>query len=65
MPVLDVIFHSFPNTLLSGEVVRAVIEINNKGNRGLRNLRLKTSHPSFFYVGESQALDALVYGTSV
>ncbi|KAJ3290281.1 Trafficking protein particle complex 8 [Borealophlyctis nickersoniae] len=52
MPVLDVIFHAFPDTLLSGEVVRAVLEVNNKGNRGLRNLKLKTSHPSFFCVGD-------------
>ncbi|TPX70879.1 hypothetical protein SpCBS45565_g01477 [Spizellomyces sp. 'palustris'] len=64
MPVLDVIFHSFPISMLSGEVVRAVLEINNKGNRGLRNLQLKTSHPTFFCVGESDALDCPSYVTT-
>ncbi|KNC98240.1 uncharacterized protein SPPG_06640 [Spizellomyces punctatus DAOM BR117] len=61
MPVLDVILHSFPISMLSGEVVRAVLEINNKGNRGLRNLQLKTSHPTFFCVGESDAMDCPSY----
>ncbi|KAI9095614.1 ER-golgi trafficking TRAPP I complex 85 kDa subunit-domain-containing protein [Phlyctochytrium arcticum] len=64
MPVLDVIFHSFPSTILSGEVVRAVLEINNKGNRGLRNLQLKTSHPTFFCVGASEDVELPPYATS-
>ncbi|ORY43873.1 hypothetical protein BCR33DRAFT_785666 [Rhizoclosmatium globosum] len=46
MPVLDVLFHSFPETLLSGQVERTVLEINNKGHRGLKNLKIKLSHPS-------------------
>ncbi|KAI8819635.1 ER-golgi trafficking TRAPP I complex 85 kDa subunit-domain-containing protein [Fimicolochytrium jonesii] len=62
MPVLDVIFHSFPTAILSGQVSQVVLEINNKGNRGLRNLQLKTSHPSFFSVGNNDGLDAPVYG---
>ncbi|KAJ3018711.1 Trafficking protein particle complex 8, partial [Thoreauomyces humboldtii] len=64
MPLLDVIFHAFPSTMLSGQVTRVVLEINNKGNRGLRNLQLKTSHPTFFCIGENSALDATVYGTA-
>ncbi|KAI8919197.1 ER-golgi trafficking TRAPP I complex 85 kDa subunit-domain-containing protein [Powellomyces hirtus] len=64
MPVLDVIFHSFPGVMLSGQVCQVVLEINNKGNRGLRSLQLKTSHPSFFSVGENGALDATVHGKS-
>ncbi|KAJ3156284.1 Trafficking protein particle complex 8 [Geranomyces michiganensis] len=62
MPVLDVIFHSFPSVMLSGEVSQVVLEINNKGNRGLRTLQLKTSHPSFFCIGGNDALDTSVYG---
>ncbi|KAJ3044711.1 Trafficking protein particle complex 8 [Rhizophlyctis rosea] len=61
MPVLDVQFQSFPESLLSGEVTKAVLQISNKGNRGLRNLRLKISHPSFLRVGEGGDLDGEAY----
>lgn len=55
-------FHSFPDVLFSGEVVQAVLEINNKGERGLIDLRAKMSHPSFFVIGEVSALDKPIYG---
>ncbi|KAI9364018.1 ER-golgi trafficking TRAPP I complex 85 kDa subunit-domain-containing protein [Zopfochytrium polystomum] len=57
MPMLDVVFHSFPEALLSGQVEKAVIEVNNKGNRGLTNLYMKLSHPSFFAVGTAEMMD--------
>ena len=62
MPVLDVAFHSFPDSLLSGEVLRCVLEINNKGNCGLKNLKVKISHPSFFSVGSPNQMETPVYG---
>jgi len=62
MPVLDVVFHSFPDSLMFGEVLQTVLEINNKGNRGMKHLKLKTSHPSFFSVGAPILLDSPIYG---
>jgi uncharacterized membrane protein len=61
MPVLDIQFHSFPETLLSGQVERAVLEINNKGNCGLRNLKVKLSHPSFMCLGGPELIDMPSY----
>jgi uncharacterized membrane protein len=60
MPVLDVTFENFPDSMVSGEVLTGIMRIKNNGNRGLRNLRLKVSHPSFFYAGS--VLDQPVYG---
>ncbi|KAJ3311663.1 Trafficking protein particle complex 8, partial [Gonapodya sp. JEL0774] len=57
MPLLDVMFHAFPATLISGQVVRGVLEISNKGLRALSNLKLKTSHPTFVCVGAQEDLD--------
>jgi hypothetical protein len=51
MPVLDITFEKFPEFMVSGEVVTSIMRIKNNGNRGLQNLRLKVSHPSFFYAG--------------
>ncbi|CAG8459139.1 6976_t:CDS:10 [Ambispora leptoticha] len=62
MPLLEVAFHSFPETLLSGEVMRVVLEINNKGQTGLTDLQVKMSHPSFFCVGDAEMLEKTVYG---
>ncbi|CAI2163877.1 1745_t:CDS:10 [Funneliformis geosporum] len=53
MPLLEVAFHSFPEVLFSGEVTQVVLEINNKGQKGLTDLRVKISHPSFFCIGNS------------
>ncbi|KAG0191141.1 Trafficking protein particle complex 8 [Apophysomyces sp. BC1034] len=61
MPLLDLAFHNFPETILSGEVVQAVLEINNKGNKGLTALRLKSSHPSFLCVGNPEDMDRSIY----
>lgn len=62
MPLLDLAFHHVPETILSGEVIQTVLEINNKGNKGLTALRLKTSHPSFICVGNPEDMDKDIYG---
>lgn len=62
MPLLDLTFHGVPETILSGEVVQTVLEINNKGNKGLTALRVKSSHPSFFCIGNPEEMDKEVYG---
>ncbi|KAJ3401563.1 Trafficking protein particle complex 8, partial [Chytridiales sp. JEL 0842] len=61
MPVLDVTFHAFPETMLSGQVQRARLEINNKGNCGLKNLKVKLSHPSFMCLGGSDLVEQPSY----
>lgn len=65
MPVLDVAFHSLPETLVSGEVARCVIEVTNKGNRGLKNLKVKLSHPQFFYFGSTMNMEQEPYGKRI
>ncbi|RHZ88011.1 hypothetical protein Glove_26g14 [Diversispora epigaea] len=62
MPLLEVAFHSFPEMLLSGEVSQVFLEINNKGQRGLTDLRVKMSHPSFFCIGNADMLEQKAYG---
>ena len=61
MPLLDVVFHSFPATMLSGQVIKAFLQITNKGNRGLINLFLKLSHASFFSLGTVEMMDSNAY----
>ncbi|KAI9480322.1 MAG: ER-golgi trafficking TRAPP I complex 85 kDa subunit-domain-containing protein [Benjaminiella poitrasii] len=61
MPLLDLAFHHVPEAILSGEVIQAVLEINNKGNKGLTALRLKTSHSSFICVGNPEDMDKDIY----
>ncbi|KAF8977179.1 Trafficking protein particle complex 8 [Entomortierella lignicola] len=51
MPLLDVEFHKSPEMLLSGEVCELSLEIKNIGKKGLRNLTVKMSHPTFFCIG--------------
>ncbi|KAI8335602.1 ER-golgi trafficking TRAPP I complex 85 kDa subunit-domain-containing protein [Blakeslea trispora] len=63
MPLLDLAFHHVPETILSGEVIQTVLEINNKGNKGMTALHLKSSHPSFICVGHPEEMDKDVYGT--
>ncbi|TPX31316.1 hypothetical protein SmJEL517_g05349 [Synchytrium microbalum] len=74
MPLIDVAFHSWPSKggsadpdggLLLGEVVQTVMEITNKGNRGLVDLRIKISHPTFLFVGSSEQIDLPVYAPSI
>jgi len=62
MPLLEVAFHSFPELLFSGEVTQVVLEINNKGQKGLTDLRVKMSHPSFFCIGNAEMLEQTIYG---
>ncbi|KAI9253330.1 ER-golgi trafficking TRAPP I complex 85 kDa subunit-domain-containing protein [Helicostylum pulchrum] len=63
MPLLDLNFHHVPETILSGEVVQTVLEINNKGHKGLTGLRLKSSHPSFICVGNPEEMDKDIYAS--
>jgi hypothetical protein len=64
MPVLEVIFHSFPTTMQSGQVCQAVVEINNKGTMGLKDLVVKTSHPHMIQFGPPTTQDLAEYGKS-
>ncbi|CAG8551197.1 225_t:CDS:10 [Funneliformis mosseae] len=64
MPLLEVAFHSFPDALFSGEVAQVVLEINNKGQKGLTDLRVKISHPSFFCIGDAEMLGKVIYDNS-
>ncbi|KAF9360780.1 Trafficking protein particle complex 8 [Mortierella sp. AD094] len=54
MPLLDVEFHSSPEMLLSGEVCELSLEIKNRGKKGLKNLTVRMSHPTFFCIGEKR-----------
>lgn len=54
MPLLDVKFHSSPEMLLSGEVCELSLEIKNRGRKGLKNLAVNMSHPTFFCIGEKR-----------
>jgi hypothetical protein len=51
MPILDVMFHAVPDVLISGEVVRCVIQITNQGRIDMSRLAVKLSHPSFMFIG--------------
>ncbi|CAG8490645.1 13824_t:CDS:10 [Cetraspora pellucida] len=64
MPLLEATFHNFPDVLLSGEVKQILLEINNKGQKGLTDLRVKMSHPSFFCIGDAEMLEQKVYYSS-
>jgi hypothetical protein len=63
MPLLDVQFQQFPETLFSGEVIKTVLIIANKGERALTSLKLKCSHPSFFCLSSAMHLEKEAYGT--
>jgi hypothetical protein len=52
MPSLEVMFHSFQTNLQAGQVCEAFLEVNNKGTSGLRDLIVKSSHPSVFQFGD-------------
>ncbi|KAG0344580.1 Trafficking protein particle complex 8, partial [Podila humilis] len=54
MPLLDVKFQSSPEMLLSGEVCELSLEITNRGRKGLKNLHVRMSHPTFFCIGEKK-----------
>ncbi|KAL5034933.1 hypothetical protein RTP6_002703 [Batrachochytrium dendrobatidis] len=61
MPVLDVVFHSFPETMLLGQVSQVALELNNRGTRGLKNLVVITSHPTAFCFGDGTSLEQPSY----
>nr|KAJ3420223.1 Trafficking protein particle complex 8 [Polyrhizophydium stewartii] len=61
MPVLDVVFHSFPESMLLGQVVQVALELNNKGTRGLKNLFVKPSHPTAFCFGDGTSIELPSY----
>ncbi|KAF9584424.1 Trafficking protein particle complex 8 [Lunasporangiospora selenospora] len=54
MPLLDVQFQSVPEMILSGEVCELSLQIKNLGKKGLKNLKVRMSHPTFFCIGESR-----------
>ncbi|KAG0199180.1 Trafficking protein particle complex 8 [Mortierella sp. GBA30] len=54
MPLLDVSFHSAPEMLLSGEVCEIELELTNRGKKGLKDLAVRMSHPTFFCIGEKR-----------
>ncbi|KAG0313384.1 Trafficking protein particle complex 8, partial [Dissophora globulifera] len=54
MPLLDLEFHSAPEMLLSGEVCELSLEVKNRGKKGLRNLMVRMSHPTFFCLGQKR-----------
>ena len=47
MPIIEIKYHAVPDVLLSGEIVRCVLEINNRGDKSLGKLGVKSSHASF------------------
>lgn len=55
MPLLDVEFQSSPEMLLSGEVCELSLVIKNRGKKGLKNLTVRMSHPTFFCIGEKRS----------
>ncbi|KAJ3129473.1 Trafficking protein particle complex 8 [Nowakowskiella sp. JEL0407] len=66
MPVLDLEIHGVQETMISGQTEKLMLEINNKGNKGLKNLVVKISHPNFFAFGVSDGPDVDSYSpTSV
>ncbi|PIK33821.1 putative trafficking protein particle complex subunit 8 [Apostichopus japonicus] len=54
MPNLEVLFHDFPSTLLSGEVCLVTVEFINEGHCSLNNLLVASDHPEFFTFGFNQ-----------
>ncbi|KAF9909923.1 Trafficking protein particle complex 8 [Linnemannia zychae] len=55
MPLLDVEFQSSPEMILSGEVCELSLVIKNRGKKGLKNLTVRMSHPTFFCIGEKRS----------
>eukprot|EP00842_Homolaphlyctis_polyrhiza_P000472 jgi/Hompol1/1425/HPOL_001386-RA len=62
MPVLDVVVHSLPESMLMGQVSQIAVELVNKGTRGLKNLHVKSNMPTSFCFGDSTSLDLPTYG---
>lgn len=62
MPILDVTFHAVPDILISGEVVRTVLQITNQGQRNMKKLAVKVSHASFLRFGHPDQVECAPYG---
>ena len=62
MPLLDVVFHSKPSTVYAGETAKIILEINNKGNCALKNLKLIMNQNSLVYVGSPEMINDELYG---
>jgi len=61
MPLLDVVFHSKPSTVYAGETAKIILEINNKGNCALKNLKLIMNQNSLVYVGSPEMINDELY----
>jgi len=57
MPLLDVVFHSKPSTVYAGETAKIILEINNKGNCTLKNLKLVMNQNSLVYIGSPEMIN--------
>ncbi|ORY05323.1 hypothetical protein K493DRAFT_204561 [Basidiobolus meristosporus CBS 931.73] len=55
MPLLDVEFRDFPNILFSGEVIQSTLIVRNIGQKGMKKINVKVSHPAFFHIGQPSA----------
>lgn len=51
MPLLSIDFPDFPAEMFEGEIVQSRINIQNRGDRDLKQLILALSHPEVLYVG--------------
>jgi trafficking protein particle complex subunit 8 len=65
MPVLEVVFHSFPSDVSSGEVTQCILEVNNKGTMGLKDLVVKSSYPTNFQFGDPSDHSNIEYCSAV
>jgi len=62
MPLLDVVFHSKPTSVFAGETTKIILEINNKGNCTLKNLKLVMNQNSLVYIGSPEMINDNLYG---
>jgi len=62
MPLLDVVSHSKPGSVYAGETSKIILEINNKGNSTLKNLKLAMNHNSLIYIGSPEMINDDLYG---
>jgi hypothetical protein len=53
MPVLNITFASFSETLLAGQIFYGMIYASNTGCRNLSGLTLLTSQPSVIFIGKA------------
>ena len=65
MPVLDAFVHSFPESLIAGEVRQVSLELHNKGTKALNNLFVKSNHGNIFYFGDGTAIETPQYSPKI